>query len=41
MKILKSAGHKVEPVNFPYLDYMVPVYYVLTTAEASFQSGSV
>lgn len=32
---LKSQGHTVEPVSFPYLDYMVPCYYVLTTAEAS------
>jgi aspartyl-tRNA(Asn)/glutamyl-tRNA(Gln) amidotransferase subunit A len=32
---LKSEGHVVEPVSFPYLDYMVPTYYVLTTAEAS------
>lgn len=32
---LKSDGHTVEPVSFPYLDYMVPTYYVLTTAEAS------
>jgi len=32
---LKSAGHVVEPVSFPYLEYMVPTYYVLTTAEAS------
>jgi len=32
---LKKAGHTVEPVNFPFLDYLVPVYYVLTTAEAS------
>ncbi|MGZ3929953.1 MAG: Asp-tRNA(Asn)/Glu-tRNA(Gln) amidotransferase subunit GatA [Bacteroidia bacterium] len=32
---LKSQGHTVEPVDFPYLDYLVPVYYVLTTAEAS------
>ena len=32
---LKEAGHQVETVSFPYLDYMVPVYYVLTTAEAS------
>lgn len=31
----KSEGHTVEAVNFPYLDYLVPVYYVLTTAEAS------
>ncbi len=32
---LKSEGHVVEPVDFPYLDYLVPTYYVLTTAEAS------
>ncbi len=32
---LKDLGHVVEEVSFPYLDYMVPTYYVLTTAEAS------
>lgn len=32
---LKEKGHTVEAVSFPYLDYMVPTYYVLTTAEAS------
>ena len=32
---LKSAGHTIEGVSFPYLDYLVPTYYVLTTAEAS------
>ncbi len=32
---LKDKGHLVEPVEFEYLDYMVPTYYVLTTAEAS------
>jgi aspartyl-tRNA(Asn)/glutamyl-tRNA(Gln) amidotransferase subunit A len=32
---LKADGHTVEPVNFEYLDYIVPAYYVLTTAEAS------
>jgi len=32
---LKKAGHVVEPLNFEYLDYIVPAYYVLTTAEAS------
>jgi len=32
---LKKAGQTVEPVSFPFLDYLVPVYYVLTTAEAS------
>lgn len=32
---LKENGDNVEFVSFPYLDYMVPTYYVLTTAEAS------
>ncbi|HEY6083699.1 MAG TPA: Asp-tRNA(Asn)/Glu-tRNA(Gln) amidotransferase subunit GatA [Chitinophagaceae bacterium] len=32
---LKTAGHTVEPVDFEYLDVVVPAYYVLTTAEAS------
>ncbi|MFT4599903.1 MAG: aspartyl-tRNA(Asn)/glutamyl-tRNA(Gln) amidotransferase subunit A [Arenicella sp.] len=32
---LKAAGHTVEAVEFPYLQQMVPTYYVLTTAEAS------
>ncbi|MGB3075460.1 MAG: amidase family protein, partial [Chitinophagales bacterium] len=32
---LKSNGHDVAPVSFPHLDYLVPAYYVLTTAEAS------
>ena len=32
---LRSAGHIVEAVDFNLLDYVVPAYYVLTTAEAS------
>ena len=32
---LKSEGHTIEPIDFAYLDYLVPTYYVLTTAEAS------
>jgi len=32
---LKAKGHVVEPVSFPFIDYAVPTYYVLTTAEAS------
>ncbi len=32
---LQDAGHQVDEVNFPYLDYLVPAYYILTTAEAS------
>ena len=32
---LKEDGHTVEAVKFDLLDYIVPAYYVLTTAEAS------
>lgn len=32
---LKADGHQVEAVAFDLLDYVVPAYYVLTTAEAS------
>ncbi len=32
---LRKDGYKVEPLNFELLDYVVPTYYVLTTAEAS------
>lgn len=32
---LKEDGHKVKPVEFDLFDYIVPTYYVLTTAEAS------
>jgi len=35
MEWLQSQGHTVERVGFEYLDYMIPAYYVLTTAEAS------
>ncbi len=32
---LRSAGYTVESISFPYWDYLVPTYYILTTAEAS------
>jgi aspartyl-tRNA(Asn)/glutamyl-tRNA(Gln) amidotransferase subunit A len=32
---LKADGHIVEGVDFPMMDYLVPTYYILTTAEAS------
>ncbi|MBO9573396.1 MAG: Asp-tRNA(Asn)/Glu-tRNA(Gln) amidotransferase subunit GatA [Chitinophagaceae bacterium] len=32
---LRLEGHIIEPVEFEYLDYIVPTYYILTTAEAS------
>ncbi len=31
----KAEGHTVEEVSFDLLDYIVPAYYVLTTAEAT------
>jgi aspartyl-tRNA(Asn)/glutamyl-tRNA(Gln) amidotransferase subunit A len=33
--ILRGLGHTVEAVEFDLLDYIIPAYYVLTTAEAS------
>jgi aspartyl-tRNA(Asn)/glutamyl-tRNA(Gln) amidotransferase subunit A len=35
IKDLPKHGHEVAPVNFGLIDYIVPAYYVLTTAEAS------
>jgi len=32
---LRAAGHVVEPVSLSLLKYLLPTYYVLTTAEAS------
>lgn len=32
---LKRDGHVVEEINFDLIDFIVPAYYVLTTAEAS------
>jgi aspartyl-tRNA(Asn)/glutamyl-tRNA(Gln) amidotransferase subunit A len=32
---LIEDGHKVESIDFELLDYIVPAYYILTTAEAS------
>ncbi|WP_461077829.1 Asp-tRNA(Asn)/Glu-tRNA(Gln) amidotransferase subunit GatA [Spirosoma flavus] len=32
---LKAAGHVVEPVDMSLLTYLLPTYYILTTAEAS------
>ncbi len=35
VETLKSEGHTVTEIDFDMLDYVVPAYYVLTTAEAS------
>ena len=32
---LQSQGHVVEAVDYPLLKYLLPTYYILTTAEAS------
>jgi aspartyl-tRNA(Asn)/glutamyl-tRNA(Gln) amidotransferase subunit A len=32
---LRADGHTVETVGFSFLEYLIPAYYVLTTAEAS------
>lgn len=32
---LKGKGHEIENISFSELDFLVPTYYVLTTAEAS------
>ncbi len=35
LKKLKGQGHTVKMIDFEYLDYLTPCYYVLSTAEAS------
>lgn len=35
LKQLNEKGYQVEGIDFTYLDYIVPAYYILTTAEAS------
>ncbi len=32
---LQAQGYQVTPVDFPLLAYILPIYYILTTAEAS------
>jgi len=32
---LRRSGHQVQGIRFEYLDYIIPAYYILTTAEAS------
>ncbi|HAK78591.1 MAG TPA: Asp-tRNA(Asn)/Glu-tRNA(Gln) amidotransferase GatCAB subunit A [Runella sp.] len=32
---LREQGHEVEPIDFALLSYILPTYYILTTAEAS------
>lgn len=35
LKSLEAAGHEIVGIDLPLLDYLIPTYYVLTTAEAS------
>ncbi len=32
---LRNEGHIVEAIDFPLIEYLLPTYYILTTAEAS------
>lgn len=32
---MKNEGYEIVELSFPFVDYLVPTYYVLTTAEAS------
>lgn len=32
---LEASGYAIKPLQFPHLDALVPIYYLLTTAEAS------
>ena len=35
LEAFSSAGHELIELTFPYLDFVLPTYYILTTAEAS------
>lgn len=35
LELLRNQGHEVKPVPFSLTDFIVPAYYILTTAEAS------
>lgn len=32
---LKNEGHEMQEIDFPFEEYLVPIYYILSTAEAS------
>ncbi len=35
INLLKNSGYSVEPIDFPLMEYILPTYYILATAEAS------
>ncbi|HLO42780.1 MAG TPA: Asp-tRNA(Asn)/Glu-tRNA(Gln) amidotransferase subunit GatA [Leadbetterella sp.] len=35
LEALKNTGHKLVPLSFPKMKYLLPTYYILTMAEAS------
>ncbi len=35
LDLLKNQGHQVDIIDFPLIEYTLPIYYILTTAEAS------
>ena len=39
LQSLEAKGHQINKLQFPLLEFLVPAYYVLTTAEASSNLG--
>jgi aspartyl-tRNA(Asn)/glutamyl-tRNA(Gln) amidotransferase subunit A len=35
INFLKNDGHSVSKINYSFIDYLLPVYYIITTAESS------
>ncbi|MCF8309264.1 MAG: Asp-tRNA(Asn)/Glu-tRNA(Gln) amidotransferase subunit GatA [Bacteroidales bacterium] len=35
LKLMKNQGYRVVPIDFPYLDYLLPLYNVISTVEAA------
>jgi aspartyl-tRNA(Asn)/glutamyl-tRNA(Gln) amidotransferase subunit A len=35
LDVLIKEGHQIAPIEFPLMEYILPTYYILTTAEAS------
>jgi aspartyl-tRNA(Asn)/glutamyl-tRNA(Gln) amidotransferase subunit A len=35
LKKIEAAGHSIEEIEFPLMEYILPTYYILATAEAS------
>jgi aspartyl-tRNA(Asn)/glutamyl-tRNA(Gln) amidotransferase subunit A len=35
LEVIKAAGHQLDVIDFPLMEYVLPTYYILATAEAS------